>query len=91
MQCVMNKSESLAEAIGASGLFWGQGELEPWVSNLTSAEKAELFHSEIHDWVSSIYWGETLGVQYAPLMSEMAESPTEREFWLRVMGEEVDH
>lgn len=87
----MNQVESLADTISSGGLFWGQPELEPWVSRLTGNEKNELFHAEIHDWVSSIYWGETLGVQYALLMSDMAESPNEREFWLRVMGEEVDH
>jgi hypothetical protein len=87
----MISPESLSRSIRPEGLFWGQEALATWTRALTDSERSGLLHLEVLDWVSSIYWGETLGVQYALLMSEQAPSADEREFWLKVMGEEVDH
>jgi hypothetical protein len=81
----------LSGAISAPGLLWGLAELQPWVNRLSQEERQVLFHSEIHDWVSSMYWGETLGVQYALLMSRHAETVEDKTFWLKTLGEEVDH
>lgn len=87
----MRKPECLSTVIKSEALLWGQPEVQGWVSLLKDEERAALWHEEILDWVSSIYWGETLGVQYALEMVRYSNEPDERDFWKRVLAEEVDH
>jgi acyl-coenzyme A thioesterase PaaI-like protein len=91
MHRVMKKSESLSAAIQPDGLFWGQPELQAHLQGLDQREREGLYHAEVLDWVSSIYWGETLGVQYALEMSQQVKTDEEREFWRNTLAEEVDH
>ena len=68
-----------------SSLFWGNQKLQGLI---TPEQQIKLCDLEFHEWISSLYWGEGIAMNYALKMSEISE---DQEKWLQVYSEEHRH
>lgn len=74
--------------IDESVLFYSSPELRKYIPE---GQFDQILNTELWEWISAIYWGETLGIEYALKMYELSESDEERTTWLDTYAEEVDH
>ena len=74
--------------IDSSALFFSVQEIDQL---LTSEERKELLDREFEDWISSLYWGEGLGIEYALKMHQLSETHEEKDEWLETYKQELDH
>lgn len=71
--------------IDSNKLFWGN----PQLSHIISEEEMKrLCDVELFDWLSSLYWGEGVAMNYALKMSEVSPN---KEKWLEVYKDEHRH
>lgn len=73
------------DLIDTEALFWGRKELS---SMLSPEQVKELCDLEILDWLSSLYWGEGIAMNYALKMSNISSN---KEKWLEVYVDEHKH
>jgi len=69
-------------------LFLGTGLISPF---LPEGKKEELINEEFYEWISAVYWGEKLGVDYAFKMTEISPNEELRSFWFETYKHELDH
>lgn len=74
-----------ADIIEAQYLFWGNAHL---TEIITPQERAALCDIEFYDWISGLYWGEGIAMNYALKMSEISPN---KEKWLKVYRDEHKH
>lgn len=64
----------------------------PEIKKIIPKEKYKsLLDLEMWDWLSSIYWGENLGIQYSLKMTELSKNEIEKKTWLKIYCDEIDH
>ena len=73
------------EIIDTEHLYWGHHRLNGIISQEQRQEFCDL---EIFDWLSSLYWGEGIAVNYALKMSQVRP---DKEKWLEVYRDEHKH
>ncbi len=73
------------QIIESNHLFWGNPKLQ---GILSEEQRMELCDLEFFDWVSCLYWGEGIAMNYALKMSEISPN---REKWLQVYRDEHRH
>lgn len=74
-----------AQIINANHLFWGN----PRLHNILSDEqRKDLCDLELYDWLSCLYWGEGVAMNYALKMSEISPN---KDKWLEVYRDEHRH
>ena len=84
-----NKSElNYREFINKESLFFGQDFIAEIIPDY---HLERLFNLEFYHWISQIYWGERLGIDYSLKMMNLAPDLEKREIWYGVYKEEVDH
>lgn len=66
-------------------LFWGNSHLK---SIISSEEMSRFCDVEFYDWLSGLYWGESIAMNYALKMSEVSPN---KEKWLEVYRDEYRH
>lgn len=71
--------------IDTEHLFWGHPELK---SIITDEEMHTLCDLELHDWLSGLYWGEGIAMNYAMKMATISPN---KEKWLEVYKDEHRH
>lgn len=71
--------------IDSEHLFWGNLKLQ---EVLTENQRRDLCDFEFYDWVSCLYWGEGIAMNYALKMSEISSNS---EKWLEVYRDEHRH
>lgn len=77
-----------SKIIDESGLFF----FDEKIKEMTSPEQFEqLLNLELWDWISSLYWGEGLGIEYALKMSELSKTKEEKDRWIEIYKQELDH
>ncbi|MFP5386036.1 MAG: hotdog domain-containing protein [Bacteriovoracia bacterium] len=81
----MKKTINHKEIIDTEHLYWGHHKLNGIVSEEQRQEFCDL---ELFDWLSSIYWGEGIALNYALKMSEVSPN---KEKWLEVYRDEHRH
>lgn len=81
----MNDFIKHSSLIESAFLFWGNSRLE---QILSPEERNKLCDLEMYDWLSSLYWGEGLAVNYSLKMSEISDN---KEKWLKVYRDELRH
>jgi acyl-coenzyme A thioesterase PaaI-like protein len=69
-------------------LLYGRKELDTIIN---SEQRNQLLDEEFIDWISSLYWGETLGVQYAMKMGELSPRKEDKVEWQNTLIQEMDH
>lgn len=81
----MSFSINHLDIIDSSYLFWGSSRLHDVI---TESERLRLCDVEIYDWISGLYWGEGIAMNYALKMSEISPN---RDKWLEVYRDEHRH
>lgn len=81
----MNSIVSHKNFIETDALFWGNATLK---DVLNDDERDLLCDLEFYDWLSSLYWGEGIAMEYALKMSEVSDN---KEKWLEVYRDEHRH
>lgn len=71
--------------IDSDYLFWGSSHLK---SILSAEEMANYCDIEFYDWLSGLYWGESIAMNYALKMSEISSN---KEKWLQIYRDEYKH
>lgn len=85
MKMNQNQMNFLLACVDEEVLFYGQTEIKPAVR---SPEKLkELYAYEIYDWINSLYWGETLGIQFALKMCSIGNEAE----WTDLLKDKMDH
>lgn len=74
--------------VDTRGLFLGS---EKCSSLLPDNIREELVNEEFFEWISAVYWGERLGVDYAFKMSEISPNSESKAFWFETYKQELDH
>jgi len=74
-----------SEIIDSKYLFWGNEQLDGIITN---EEREALCDAELYDWLSSLYWGEGIAMNYSLKMSEISPN---KEKWLEVYRDEHRH
>lgn len=74
-----------ADIIESQYLFWGSANLNDII---TPQERAALCDIEFYDWISGLYWGEGIAMNYALKMSEISPN---KDKWLKVYRDEHKH
>jgi acyl-coenzyme A thioesterase PaaI-like protein len=74
--------------IEPEALFFGTPEIQQY---LPKDKINELLDRELYEWVSSVYWGEKLGIEYAHKMYEISPTPELKDIWWETYREELDH
>ncbi len=81
----MNNKLNHSEIIDSRYLFWGHEYLEGVISH---EEREALCDAELFDWLSSLYWGEGIAMNYSLKMSEISPN---KDKWLEVYRDEHRH
>lgn len=73
------------EIIDTEHLYWGNHRLDGIISE---EQRKEFCNLEVFDWLSSLYWGEGIAVNYALKMVQVSPN---KEKWLEVYRDEHKH
>lgn len=80
-----NKVIDHESIIDSAHLFWGNSKLNGIISD---DQRKQLCDIELYDWLSSLYWGEGVAMNYALKMSEVSPN---KEKWIEVYQDEHRH